>query len=960
MHVKSKHNGDFRSAKRSLKQRNNLASPAVDRLLKEAMAHHCLGQLPQAETLYRQILQLSPNHRHALHLLGVTAHQAGRYTKALELIDRAILLRPDFAEAYADRGNALERLGQYEAAVESFDKAILLKPDFAEAYNNRGSALHRLLQYPAALESFDKAIQLKPCFAQAYNNRGTALHVLQQCPAAVESFDKAIQLKPDFAEAYNNRGNALRHLHHYQGALESFDKAIQLQPESAESYNNRGKALSGLQQRPAAVESFDKAIQLKPTFVEAYNNRGNTLYDLQQHQAALEAFDKAIQLKPEFAEAYNNRGNALQGLQQCQAALESFDRAIQLKPQFAKAYNNRGNTLYDLHQYQAALESFDKAIQLEPDFAEVYYNRGNALRYLHQYQAAVESFDSAIQLKPGFAEAYNNRGNALRSLRQNQAALESFEKAIQLKPEFADAYNNGGITLIEFQQYQAALGSFDKVIQLKPELPEGYINRGNALQGLRQFESARESFDRAVLLRPNYEYLRGTQLQMKQVLCNWDGIDRQRRGLEADVDRNQRVVTPFVFLTLSDSPALQKKAGEIYMRDKYLPDSPVTLIPRRPRHSRIRIGYFSTDYYNHATSYLMAELFERHDRSQFEILGFSFGPDIKDEMSERVSLAMDRFIDVRAVSDEGVAQLSRQLEVDIAVDLKGFTKDCRSGIFAQRAAPIQVNYLGFPATTGAPYMDYLIADHALIPEANQRHYSEKIVYLPDSYQVNDSKRLISTRRYTRAGEGLPERGFVYCCFNNNYKITPDVFDIWMSILLQVEGSVLWLLETNPWAVDNLRHEAVRRGISPERLIFAQGLPLSEHLARHSLADLFLDTFPCNAHTTASDALWAGLPVLTRTGETFASRVAASLLGAIDLPELVTTTEANYEKLALALAFDVERYQEIRKRLQRNRASAPLFDVPGFTRYLEAAYSAMYERYQTDLLPDHIHITRHPA
>jgi protein O-GlcNAc transferase len=884
-------NGDFRSAKRSLKRQNNLASPTVDRLLKQAKAHHCLGQLSQAEALYRQILQLSPNHRDALHLLGVTAHQAGKYTKALELIDRAILLRPDSAEAYADRGNALERLGQYEAAVESFNKAILLKPDFAQAYNNRGSALHRLQQYGAALENFDKAIQLKSDFAQAYNNRGSALHGLQQSPAAVESFNKAIQLKPDFAEAYNNRGNAF--------------------------------------------------------------------YDLEQHQAALESFDKAIQFKPDFAEAYNNRGNALQGLQQHQAALENFDKAIQIKPQFAKAYNNRGNTLYDLQQYQTALESFDKAIELEPEFAEVYYNRGNVLRHLHQYQTAVQSFDSAIQLKPGFAQAYNNRGNALRSLQQNQAALESFEKAIQLKPEFADAYNNGGITLIESQQYQAALESFDKVIQLKPQLPEGYINRGNALQGLRQFESARESFDMAFLLRPNYEYLPGTQLQMKQVLCDWEGIDSQRQRLEANVDRNEKVVTPFVFLTLSASPALQKKAAETYMRDKYLANSTVTLIPHRPRQSRIRIGYFSTDYYNHATSYLMAELFERHDRSRFEVLGFSFGPDIKDEMSQRVSAAMDRFIDVRSMSDEGVAQLSRQLEMDIAVDLKGFTRDCRSGIFAQRAAPIQVSYLGFPATTGTPYMDYLIADHALIPEASQRYYSEKIVYLPNSYQVNDSKRLISTRPYTRAEEGLPERGFVYCCFNNNYKITPEVFDIWMSILVKVEGSVLWLLEGNPRSVDNLRQEAVRRGISPQRLIFAKGLPLAEHLARHSLADLFLDTFPCNAHTTASDALWAGLPVLTRMGETFASRVAASLLGAIDLPELVTTTEAAYERLALELAFDRERYQEIRKRLQRNRLTSPLFDLPSSTKHLEAAYSAMYERYQAGLSPDHIQVAGLP-
>jgi protein O-GlcNAc transferase len=856
--VKSKDKGGFRSAKQSfLKQPNKTDSPTVDRLLKEAMAHHRLGQLPEAETLYRQLLQLSPNHRDALHLLAVMAHQAGKYKMALELTDKAILLRPDYAEAYSVRGNALERLGQYEAA----------------------------------LESFDKAIQLKPEFAQAYNNRGIALQGLQQPQAALESFDKAIQLKGEFAEAYNNRGTALQ----------------------------------GLQQTQAALESFDKAIQLKPEFAEACINRGSALHELQQYQAAVESFDQAILLNPGLAEAYNSRGNALRYLHQYHAALESFDKAIQLRPEFAQAFNNRGNALLGLQRPQAALENFDKAIQIKPEFAEAYINRGSALRGLRQPRTAVESFDKAIQLNPGLAEAYNNRGNALHGL----------------------------------QQYQAAVESFDKAIQLKPGLAEAHYNRGNALSGLQQYQSAWESFNQVLLLKPGYEYLPGMQLHMKQFLCDWEGIDRQCQRLEADVDRDERVVEPFVFLTISGSAALQKKAAEIYVRDKHPPGSTVALIPQRPRHNRIRIGYFSTDYYNHATCYLMAELFERHDKSRFEITGFSFGPDVKDGMSERVSAAMDRFLNVQFVPDEGVAELSRQLEVDIAIDLKGFTENSRMGIFAARAAPVQVNYLGYPATTGAPYMDYLIADLTLIPEASQRHYSEKIVYLPDSYQVNDSQRLISTRSYTRAGEGLPELGFVYCCFNNNYKITPATFDLWMRILGRVEGSILWLLEGNRWVGDNLRKEAVRRGICSERLIFAQRLPLPEHLARHRLADLFLDNLPCNAHTTTSDALWAGLPVLTCMGEAFASRVAASLLRAIDLPELVTTTAAAYEAFAVELAQDTKRYRELRKKLERNRLTTPLFDAPGFTRQLEAAYNAMYERYRTGLVPDHIHIARLP-
>jgi predicted O-linked N-acetylglucosamine transferase (SPINDLY family) len=353
----------------------------------------------------------------------------------------------------------------------------------------------------------------------------------------------------------------------------------------------------------------------------------------------------------------------------------------------------------------------------------------------------------------------------------------------------------------------------------------------------------------------------------------------------------------------------------------------------------------------------MAELFERHDRSRFEILGFSFGPQKVDEMSKRISSAMDQFIDLRSMTDREAAELSRKLEVDIAVDLKGFTEDNRAGIFAQRTAPIQVSYIGYPGTMGADYMDYLIADPTLIPEASQQYYSEKIVYLPDSYQVNDSQRAISAKPCARVDEGLPESAFVFCCFNKTYKISPSVFDIWMRILSRVEGSVLWLLQENPWAVDNLRKEALRRGIDPTRLIFAKSLPVDEHLARQRLADLVLDTLPYNAHTTASDALWAGLPVLTRTGETFASRVAASLLRAVGLPELITTTESEFEELAVALAHNPERLHALRQRLQQNHLTAPLFDCQTYTRHLESAYSAIYERYHAGLPPDHIHIPR---
>ena len=552
---------------------------------------------------------------------------------------------------------------------------------------------------------------------------------------------------------------------------------------------------------PGPVNS---AVQQQPGGAAFHLNRGNTLYLAQQYRAALESYDKAIRIKPDYAEAYHNRGSVLSVLQRREDALQSYDKAILFKPDYAEAYGNRGNTLFVLQQYQAALESYDKAILLNPEFADAYYNRANSLYALQQYPAALQSYDKVILLNPRHAEAHNNRGTALTAMLQHEAALVSFDRAILLKPDYVEAHNN----------------------------------RGNALLALKRYRAALESFDKALLLKPDHEYLRGMRLYMKRLLCDWEDVESECEQLEASIGRGLKAAIPFAMLAISGSPAIQRQAAEIYVRDKVPARPSAAAIPRLPRRDRIRIGYFSADFHNHATSYLIAELFERHDRSRFEVLGFSFGPLKLDEMNRRVSSAMDRFVDVRSMTDREVAELSRKLEVDIAVGLKGFTQDSRAGIFAGRAAPIQVSYLGYPGTMAADYMDYLIADPTLIPEADRRYYSEKIVCLPDSYQVNDSRRAISAKPCARADEGLPESAFVFCCFNKAYKISPAVFDSWMRILGRVEGSVLWLLEENPWAVENLRAEAARRGIAPQRLVFASSLTVDEHLARHRLAGSF--------------------------------------------------------------------------------------------------------------------------
>jgi predicted O-linked N-acetylglucosamine transferase (SPINDLY family) len=508
---------------------------------------------------------------------------------------------------------------------------------------------------------------------------------------------------------------------------------------------------------------------------------------------------------------------------------------------------------------------------------------------------------------------------------------------------------------IASRRLEKELASYDEAIVRKPDDADGYVNRGHVLLNLKRYEDALASFKAAMALKPDYEFLCGDVLFTKMQICEFANMETEFARLCERIMRGEKAGRPVHIIGISSSPEVQRKAAEIWIRNRHPTHATLPFIPKRPARERIRIGYFSADFFNHAVMHLMAELIEKHDRSRFELIAFSFGPERNDKMRRRLMASFDNFMYVGNNSDKDVALLSRNLEVDMAVDLMGLHFGARTGIFALRAAPIQINYLGYSGTMGAEYIDYIIADPIVIPEESKQHYCEKIIYLPNSYQVNDTKRSISDKAFTREELGLPPTSFVFCCFNDNYKITPGVFDRWMRILKQVEGSVLWLLEDNAKAASNLRMEASTRGVDATRLIFARRIPPDEHIARYRLAHLFLDTTPCNAHTTASEALWAGLPVLTQMGETFAGRVAASLLKAIGLPELITKSQSEYEAHAIELAKSPEELSAIKDKLAKNRLTTPLFDTERYTRHLETAYQVIYERYHAELPPDHMYV-----
>ncbi len=608
-------------------------------------------------------------------------------------------------------------------------------------------------------------------------------------------------------------------------------------------------------------------------------------------------------------------------------------------------------------KYKEAIELLGKAVKLDPNEPSLRFNLAKALMDSGAYMESIPHHKKAVELAPNNPEAWLNYGKAFSDLNAYEEALSIYDKALIINPGYAEAFLNKGATLKELKRYEEAIVFAESALRINPNLAEGWVNKGVALKEFKRYEEVISHYEKALSLKSEIDWLNGELLHTKMKICRWSGFTDNLENITNRLMANEKIANPFPLLALTDGVSLQRKCAEIYAQEKYPFNpalGPITKT-KRLEGEKIRIGYFSADFHNHATGYLMAELFELHDKQKFEIFGFSFGPIKNDEMRQRLEKSFNQFIEVGDKADVEISQLSRDLNIDIAVDLKGFTQDARMGIFSYRAAPIQVNYLGYPGTLGADYMDYIIADETLIPDHLQLGYSEKVVYLPDSYQANDSKRVIADKKFTRQELGLPETGFVFSSFNNNYKILPAIFDSWMRILNAVEGSVLWLFEDNNFATESLKNEAEKRGIDSNRLVFAKRMFLPEHLARHQQADLFLDTFPYNAHTTASDALWAGLPIITLMGESFASRVAASLLYAINLPELVTTSQAEYELLAIELATNPLKLNSIKQKLTKNRLTTPLFNAQLFTKNLEVTYMQMYERYMADLPPEHITI-----
>jgi len=702
---------------------------------------------------------------------------------------------------------------------------------------------------------------------------------------------------------------------------------------------------------------LNKILKIYPKNTDAFCFQSIVAAHKSEYRKALTWIEKSIQAAPNNSVAYVNKGNILKDLGRYSEAIICYDKAISIEPNFVDAISNKGNGLQDLGRYSEAIICYDKAISIEPNFSEGYKNRGNALQRLGKYEEAIVNYGSAIAIRPNFTLAWTNMGLAHHNLKNYDQSIYFHEKALELDLNCVEAWVNKGSSLHEKYHYMNAIECFNNAIAINSNFLEAWVEKGNSTYKLGYYDEALACYQMALSLNKKVDFLLGKVIYTKQNMAYWDGIENETDRAITGILSGEKCIAPLIAISLIDLPQLILKVSQNTIPKMEALKS-LNYPVKKNLHQKIHIGYYSADFKSHPVSFLIAELIEIHDRSRFKVFAFSLMKSPPgDLMRARLVDGFDQFVDAEDMSHSEIASMSKSLEIDIAVDLGGHTEGGAIELFSHRLAPIQVNYLGYAGTSGAQYMDYMIADKTVIPTSSQQYYAEKIAYLPDTFMVDDSNRAPSSKVFSKLELGLPESGIIFCCFNSAYKFNKKTLESWARILLKVEGSVFWVSENNYFFKENLLKEFMNLGVNSERIIFAPKMDsMGDYMARYAVADLFLDTSPYNAHTTAIDSLKSGLPLITCLGKSFSGRVSASLLNAIKLPELVTSSMLEYESLAIDLATDPHKLEAIKKKLENNRMIAPLFNTPLFTRNLEGAYIKMNERYQKNLPPENIYVT----
>ncbi|MDB2466823.1 tetratricopeptide repeat protein [Planktomarina temperata] len=823
------------------------------------------------------------------------------------------------------QGIEAHKAGRVQEADRLYTAILKAQPKHPDANHNMGILAVGVSKVEQALPFFKTALEANPATAQFWLSYIDTMIKLERLADAKAMLDQA-KSKGAKGDGFDQLEKRLRRAG--QGPLEANQISSEPQPKQSNILDTL---------------KLDQALKMAKT-----NAKKGDLEEAKRiYQDILVKFPKNKQA-----------GDGLKGL-----TGKTVGRASKVQ----SAPKKELQLLINLHsqgRLKQALQQTETLVQKFPYSAELFNIQGVVFEALGQLDQSIEAYNKALVIKSNYAAAYLNMGNSLRKKRQLEEAVQAYEKALRIRPKFGLAHFNMGITFHEQGRHQEAILAYNEALTITPNDAEIYYSIGISLQEQGEIPKAIEAYTKALAIKPEYDYVRSKKLHQQAHICDWDGIKKDRHLLPT-LGTSDSFVSPFSLLALEDSSEHHFLRSKRYMRANH---QTVYQQPRgrdglinnssklgdqyktSSKSNRIKVGYFSPIFHQNPVSILSARVFELHNIEKFEIFIFCYGKILNDQYTDRLKSTGANIIDVSEMCDISIANLAKATGIDIAIDFNGFMKGQRIGILAHRPAPVQINYLAYPGTTGADFIDYIIADDIIIPASEQRHYSEKIICLPDCYMPQDNTRKISQKKMTRPDCGLPKNGFIFCCFNNSSKVSSHEFDIWMRLLAKVDDSVLWLLKTNQWAEESLKEEARKRFIEPSRLVFAQKLPVEEHLRRLQLADLYLDTFNFNAHTAASDALWACVPLITKTGNSFSARVASSLLSSIELPELITTTPEEYEALALTLATDSDKYDDIRKKLNEKKKSAPLFDSQLYTENLEKAYTQAYQRCHGNLPP----------
>jgi protein O-GlcNAc transferase len=858
-----------------------------------------------AERCCLKVLGLSPAHGGALGLLGILRLTAGRADEAAAMLSQALNTKPRDAMLLGGLGLARLMQGNAVAAEEALRGAL--------KWGGGDAMLHMRL--------------------------GMALGAQGRTIEAIAELRRSLALAPENVDVMLNLANALADAGQTEDAGKLLRAILARQPGHADARFNLGTLLTRLNRLEQAAAEFQTLLTHYPGHAEVHNSLGVVWERQALLDQAESAYRKTLSLDDKHVAAWNNLGNVLRVRNRMDEAEACYGRAVQIAPGHADGYLNQGLLRVSRQQWEEAIALFRKALALDPHCIEAAINLGEALRQRGALADAITAFRQALAIDAHNARALNGLGDALRMQGALDAAADCYLQATRAAPREPDGFLNLGVLRAQQGRYAEAVAALRQAAGTGPENVHVHIKLAEALRTSGQLEAAKAAYLHALALQPGNPAASAGLAHVRQHLCDWEGIEVlwevARKAIRDGVDAG---ITPFSALSIPTTSEEQLACARAWARSEFgwITDR---IAVARPAAARLKLGYLSWDYHEHATAYLIAEIFELHDRERFSVTAYSFGPDDGSAIRQRIRGACDGFVDIAALSDADAARRIAADGIDILIDLKGYTLGARTPILAYRPAPVQVNWLGFPGTMGTPCIDWILADPFIIPQGADAAYDERVCRLPDCYQPNDRQRRVAEAP-TRTECGLPESGVVFCCFNQAYKILPETYAAWMRILCRVPGSVLWLLETHADAMHNLRRHAETHGVSAERIHFASRQPLAHHLARYRVADLALDTFPYTSHTTASDALWAGCPLVTRVGDTFAARVAGSVLSAAGLPELITHDIAEFEELAVTLALDTERRAKLRRYLEQERMCLPLFDAPRFVRNLEHAFESM--------------------